>query len=569
MGTAFEIVIDGTPTNGANPWIDSLVWGGAWRDGNGGTVTISYAAMSSGGMAWTQADRTAVSRAMAAWEKVANVDFVETSAAAADVQLFKMTDAGIASYFDIPGVLGYSEVPGYSWGEPLYMVFNGQAASWSASGLRPGGFGYLTILHELGHQLGLAHPHDGGSAGDATRFPGVANQSSTGRYELNQGIWTTMSYNDGWETRYPQHSAVGYGWQATPMALDIAAIQLIYGANMSAATGDNTYTLPGANVASTAWRCIWDAGGVDAIVYGGPGVCQIDLREAPLTGPHAGGFVSYVQGIVGGFTIANGVSIERATGGSGADTLNGNGIDNRLVGRGGADVLRGFGGDDTMLGGAGADVLVGAAGNDTFVISSGDDRYSGGAGIDTLRIGMTHGAVINLGSTGPQETGFGRQTFLSIENVVGGAMVDRLRGSAQANLIDGGDGNDVLRGEAGADTLIGGNGADKLFGGADSDSDVFVFRTISESGLGADADVVHDFVSGIDRLDLGAMDADSGTAGDDAFVFNGTAAAANAVWYEVQGSDVNVFMDVDGDGIADASIVMVSVAGLTAGDFIL
>jgi hypothetical protein len=29
------------------------------------------------------------------------------------------------------------------------------------------------LLHELGHALGLAHPHDGGPAPDATLFPGV------------------------------------------------------------------------------------------------------------------------------------------------------------------------------------------------------------------------------------------------------------------------------------------------------------------------------------------------------------------------------------------------------------
>lgn len=34
-GTAGEIAFDGTPTNGANPWIDSLVWGGAWADTGG------------------------------------------------------------------------------------------------------------------------------------------------------------------------------------------------------------------------------------------------------------------------------------------------------------------------------------------------------------------------------------------------------------------------------------------------------------------------------------------------------------------------------------------------------
>ena len=30
VGTAIEALIDGTPTDGANPFIDSLVWGGRW-----------------------------------------------------------------------------------------------------------------------------------------------------------------------------------------------------------------------------------------------------------------------------------------------------------------------------------------------------------------------------------------------------------------------------------------------------------------------------------------------------------------------------------------------------------
>ena len=46
VGTATEILIDGTPTNGAIPWVDSLVWGGAWTDADGGTTTISISTVS-------------------------------------------------------------------------------------------------------------------------------------------------------------------------------------------------------------------------------------------------------------------------------------------------------------------------------------------------------------------------------------------------------------------------------------------------------------------------------------------------------------------------------------------
>ena len=45
-----------------------------------------------------------------------------------------------------------------------------------SGGLEQGGFGFITIIHELGHALGLAHPHDKG--GSSSVFPGVGSTLS-------------------------------------------------------------------------------------------------------------------------------------------------------------------------------------------------------------------------------------------------------------------------------------------------------------------------------------------------------------------------------------------------------
>ena len=65
--------------------------------------------------------------------------------------------------------------------------------------LLPGGFSYEVILHEFGHAHGIAHPHDTGGGSEV--MLGVTGRAgSLGVYDLNQGVYTVMSYNDGWET---------------------------------------------------------------------------------------------------------------------------------------------------------------------------------------------------------------------------------------------------------------------------------------------------------------------------------------------------------------------------------
>ena len=159
------------------------------------------------------------------------------------------------------------------------------------------------------------------------------------------------------------------------MAIDIAVLQEKYGVDQTYHKGANTYRLPDANQSGTFYACIWDAGGRDAIVSGSLAAATIDLRAATLRAePGGGGYISHIDGIFGGFTVAHNVTIENAAGGGGDDVIVGNGARNRLDGGGGDDRIYGRGaahrlvGDadsDWLDGGGGADKLGGGTGNDT------------------------------------------------------------------------------------------------------------------------------------------------------------------------------------------------------------
>jgi serralysin len=111
------------------------------------------------------------------------------------------------------------------------------------------------------------------------------------------------------------------------MAVDIAALQELYGANTTHARGNDVYTLPTANRSGTFYESLWDTGGTDTIRAGSTTrASTIDLNDATLRADAGGGgLISYVEGIHGGFTVAKGVVIENATGADGCDLITGRG----------------------------------------------------------------------------------------------------------------------------------------------------------------------------------------------------------------------------------------------------
>ena len=512
---------------------------------------------------------TMVAKGMVQWEKDAfrtALDEYEkvTDNVYIEVGTREEADFKFITYNGTPGVgaslLGRMSPPNEA--NEGQAEFNAGDARWTEAGLQQGGFYFPTLLHELGHGQGMAHPHDNG--GRSSVMPGADGGTGGlgggyGDWGLSQQVFTIMSYNDGWNEGAPYGARpVGhggprsggitgtevdqYGWVGTLSALDIAVMQDKYGVNEEYATGNDIYAIGDENGPGNFYSCIWDAAGTDEIKYVGARDANIDLRAATLKYEEGGGgWISFAKGAWTGFTIANGVTIENATGGSGADTLGGNDAVNLLNGgdgndsldaRAGNDTMDGGAGADTLLGGLGNDLLRGGAGNDTFTWGAvdGRDTFDGGDGVDTLNVSGSEAAdvaraswngtaitnlldnsvtaieTINLDAGGGADwvqysgsaavavnlgagTASGFASIVNVENAIGGAGADSLTGNAAGNKLNGGDGADLITGGGGSDNLTGGLG-----------SDTFVYAP------GAGSDTINDFdasaVDGQDFIDV-------------------------------------------------------------------
>lgn len=150
------------------------------------------------------------------------------------------------------------------------------------------------------------------------------------------------------------------------------------------------------------------------------------------------------------------------------------------------------------------------------------------------------------------------QSTAGVVNAVGSAFGDLLRGDAAANGLDGGSGSDRIEGRAGADTLIGGAGLD-----------MFAYGSISEGG-----DLIGDFVSGEDRIEISASGFGGGlAAGGSVTLVAGTApsAAGGAGQFLYDTGSGNLFWDADGDGAA-AALLLATLHGapsLAQDDFLI
>jgi len=412
---------------------------------------------------WSLYERDQVMAALATYAAVANLTFSVTE----DPQdaTFRLTRSPSEH-----GSLGFMNGPDPDYGDTQGIAWFNSLPYWGdeASGLLdPGSYTFTIFLHEFGHGLGLAHPFDEG--GGSTIMPDIGEGLG-----LDQGIYTVMTYNDGWpEAPEGPPDSRAHGWNLGPSAIDIAVIQAKYGANMDTATGNTRYVLPAADRPGTGYLAIWDAGGNDAIVYRGSADTLIDLRAATLL-PEAGGggFVSHASGVHGGFTIANGVVIERAVGGSGDDTLIGNEARN---------VLKGGTGADRLIGGRGDDVYDIADTADTIVEARGE-------GTDTIRSAAVD---IDLSDHAFVEAG-----------VLTGKAALSLWGTSGWNSLSGNGAANALFGRAGDDTLDGRGGADRMVGGAGDDVYAFDGTDFLEEKAGGGTDRIESGDGDIDLADF-------------------------------------------------------------------
>lgn len=241
----------------------------------------------------------------------------------------------------------------------------------------------------------------------------------------------------------------------------------------------------------------------------------------------------------------------------------------RMVGSTDRDVMTGYAGNDEIRGGKGFDTLDGGAGADRLHGDRGNDRLQGGDGNDKLyggdgndRMSGNVGYDYLMGGDGNDRMWGGKGG----DRMLGGQGADRMFGGDGADKLYGNKGYDELRGDGGNDKLYGGAGKDRMWGGDGADR--FVFKSVSETGRGKKADVIFDFESGVDRLDLSAIDADPARGGDQAFDFLGFDDFSGARG-ELRLSNGYLKGDLDGDGRVDFAIRLVDVSELTADDLLL
>jgi Ca2+-binding RTX toxin-like protein len=332
--------------------LDTLLYGTKWGGALGTGVTLTYS-VPQGTATWlspysydeepdswyTLEDYqiVGVRKALASWAAVANVRFTEVADAPNSVGEIRFAftdnmDPTSAAHAYMP-----SDDP--TAGDIWFNVEDGYTHPTAGS------FFYNTMIHEIGHALGLNHSFDLNAEEDNLFYTVMAYTASP---------WSAAG--DNYASFYP----------TTPMYYDILALQAIYGTQgLTTNSGNTTYTFGNA----VYFQTIFDTGGRDTIVYSGSDTCEIYLTE--------GSFNVLSQEIEfstetsrSTVCIGPGTIIENAKGGAMNDRIEGNSVNNKLQGNGGRDTIIGGSGNDTLIGGKGYDRLKGNSGNDRFDFNS-------------------------------------------------------------------------------------------------------------------------------------------------------------------------------------------------------
>ncbi len=274
-------------------------------------------------------------------------------------------------------------------GSPLTMEFIPDGGPFQTGGFERG-----TIIHEMGHALGLKHPFEGRNL--------LSGEENGFRY-------TMMAY-DSWYDELGQ-----FVEPTTPQLYDIRAIQYLYGANTTYRSGNDDYQWGSGDI---VFRSLWDGGGQDTInaanqaqfvqINLNPGsfsvigraIFQETFVEDPdgnvtqTTTTTVNGVKTEV--IVRGnyiershrdnLSIAYGAVIENAIGSAFSDRLQGNAANNRLSGLAGNDILDGGAGNDILSGGSGADLYLFGQGSGHDTVYNADED-SIGTKADTIELG--------------------------------------------------------------------------------------------------------------------------------------------------------------------------------------
>lgn len=390
---------------------DQLNSGHQW---SGSTITYAFPTSTSGlnvadgeNSAFrpaTAAQQVLFSLAIMTWGDLIDRALVPTTAISSQIE-FAYTTSGIEyAHAYLPG-------GGTVW-------FN--AAEPTLVNTRVGAYGFQTMLHEIGHALGLNHmgDYDGGGSWTPSSYQDSVVLSLMSYFGPSAPLRSGEVADADWLGSDGEHHS-----PQTPMPNDVRVIQQIYGTSTTTRTGDTVYGF-GSHITGEAANLynfelnrhpiltIFDSGGIDTLDLSGWST-RADIRLEP-------GAYSSANQMTNNLAIAHSALIENAVGGTGDDTLTGNAQDNELSGGPGHDHIHGEAGNDTLHGGSGNDSIDGGRGTDTAVLDGELASYT-----------FTHDSITRLFTfTGASS---GTDVFGNIEYF---RFADVLRSAEELALLD-------------------------------------------------------------------------------------------------------------------------------------
>ena len=395
--------------------LDEADYNFAWEGGDEATNYVYNNEI----LAFSDAQMQNIRKVFAEFEEVIDIDFVEVTEGGGQVGTIRIGLS--AGQFE--DYAAFAVGPGRYWSSSGDIWFFRDAVS---DDFEPGSSWYYgALIHELGHAMGLKHPHEISNDNAAT-MPDA----------LDQANYTLLSYNEpdwGWaQAGGDEIWTISNSLQV----YDIAALQYLYGANSTHNMENKFYAFDAEVPLSLT---IWDAGGVDLLDFS-----QLTLGSTVSLEPGSYSTVPFPDWTpVDNLGIAFGTIIENVIGTSGDDVIQGNDAPNHLSGHAGNDIIHGGGGDDLLephnQSRAGDDTLMGGAGDDVYFLSGGDTCLEfEGEGFDTIVL------VYISEFTLPE----------NFECVIGSDMQSSVTGNSGDNIFLGGAGDDVFTGMGGADTFL-------------------------------------------------------------------------------------------------------------------